>query len=81
MPEIAVLNAEFEAQRDADRAAAKATFELLNTKDQANVNTKVNAFEARLTTRYNALDRQMSTLNGLNAYISQQVTNWNKSKE
>ena len=50
-----------------------------NTKDQASVNTKVNAFEARLTTRYNALDRQMSTLNGLNAYISQQVTNWNKS--
>lgn len=50
-----------------------------NTKDQASVTTKVNAFEARLTTRYNALDRQMSTLNALNAYVTQQVTNWNKS--
>ncbi len=35
VPEIAVLNAEFEAQRDADRAAAKAAFELLSPKDQA----------------------------------------------
>lgn len=52
-----------------------------NTKDQASVTSKVNAFEARLTTRYNALDRQMSTLNALNAYVTQQVTNWNKSKE
>jgi GTP-binding protein len=35
VPEIAVLNAEFEAQREADRAAAKAAFELLSPKDQA----------------------------------------------
>eukprot|EP01031_Cornospumella_fuschlensis_P020145 gene20145-24693_t len=35
VPEIAVLNAEFEAQREADRAAAKAAFELLSTADQA----------------------------------------------
>ena len=35
VPEISVLNAEFEAQRDADRAAAKAAFELLSPTDQA----------------------------------------------
>lgn len=50
-----------------------------NEKDQATVNTKVDAFEKRITARYNALDKQLSTLNGLNAYIAQQVTNWNKS--
>ena len=35
VPEIAVLNAEFEAQREAERAAAKAAFELLSPTDQA----------------------------------------------
>lgn len=50
-----------------------------NSQDQARVNDKVNAFEKRITQRYNALDTQLSSLNGLNAYISQQVTAWNKS--
>ena len=50
-----------------------------NAKDQETVNSRVDSFEKRITARYNALDRQMSTLNGLNAYISQQVTAWNKS--
>lgn len=50
-----------------------------NEKDQARVNLRVNDFEKRITARYNALDTQLSTLNGLNAYISQQVTAWNKS--
>lgn len=48
-------------------------------KDQQRVNEKVDAFEKRITRQYNALDTQLSTLNGLNAYISQQVTTWNKS--
>jgi flagellar hook-associated protein 2 len=39
----------------------------------------VDAFEKRITQRYNALDKQLSTLNGLNAYVTQQVTAWNKS--
>lgn len=50
-----------------------------NSKDQARVNDKVEAFEKRITQRYNSLDTQLSSLNGLNAYIAQQVTAWNKS--
>lgn len=50
------------------------------SQDQARVNDKVGAFEKRITQRYNALDKQMSTLKGLDAYVTQQVTNWNKSK-
>jgi flagellar hook-associated protein 2 len=50
-----------------------------NGLDQARFNDRVDAFEKRITARYNALDTQMSTLNGLNAYIAQQVTTWNKS--
>ena len=50
-----------------------------NEKDQERVNLRVANFEKRITARYNALDVQLNTLNGLNAYISQQVTAWNKS--
>lgn len=50
-----------------------------NAQDQARVNDKVEAFEKRITQRYNALDTKLSSLNGLNAYISQQVAAWNKS--
>ena len=50
-----------------------------NSFDQSRVNEKVDAFEKRITRRYNALDTQLSSLNGLNAYISQQVAAWNKS--
>jgi flagellar hook-associated protein 2 len=50
-----------------------------NSQDQVRFNEKVDAFEKRITARYNALDTQMSSLNGLNAYIAQQVTTWNKS--
>lgn len=50
-----------------------------NENDQIRVNNQVNSFEQRLTARYTALDVQMSSLNALNAYISQQVTTWNKS--
>jgi flagellar hook-associated protein 2 len=50
------------------------------SQDQARVNDKVDAFEKRITQRYNSLDKQLSSLNGLNAYVAQQVTAWNKSK-
>lgn len=50
-----------------------------NAKDVERVNLKVSNFEKRTTARYTALDTQMSSLNALNAYISQQVTAWNKS--
>jgi flagellar hook-associated protein 2 len=48
-----------------------------NTKDQARVNEKAASTEAALNRRYSALDAQLANLNGLNAYIAQQVTAWN----
>lgn len=50
-----------------------------NAAEVTRVNDKADAFEKRITARYNALDTQMSSLTALNAYISQQVTTWNKS--
>lgn len=50
-----------------------------NSKDQASVLAKADAFEKRITQRYNALDSQMTSLNALNSYVAQQVTAWNKT--
>ncbi|MDT7524359.1 flagellar filament capping protein FliD [Rhodoferax sp. TBRC 17198] len=50
-----------------------------NAKDQTTLGTKVDAFEKRITARYNALDSQLTKLNGINAYVAQQVTAWNKT--
>lgn len=50
-----------------------------NSKDQTRLNEKVARVEAALNKRYSALDAQMSSLNALNAYVTQQVTLWNKS--
>ncbi|NMM79097.1 hypothetical protein B2J89_20890, partial [Acidovorax sp. SRB_24] len=53
----------------------------LNAKEIERVNDRADRMEASLKARYTALDTQMSTLNALNAYISQQVTTWNRSRE
>lgn len=50
-----------------------------NAKNQQQLNERVNKFEANLNARYSALDTKMSSLNAINAYVSQQVTTWNKS--
>lgn len=50
-----------------------------NAAAQTKINDKAAAFETRLRARYSALDAQMAQLNALNAYVSQQVTLWNKS--
>jgi flagellar hook-associated protein 2 len=50
-----------------------------NAKNQAQVNERVSKFEANLNARYTALDAKMAGLNAINAYVSQQVTSWNKS--
>jgi len=50
-----------------------------NSKDQERLNEKVARVEAALNRRYNALDAQMASLTALNAYVTQQVTLWNKS--
>ncbi|MCW5222455.1 flagellar cap protein FliD [Verminephrobacter aporrectodeae subsp. tuberculatae] len=49
-----------------------------NDQSQAQVNAQADAFEQRITQRYTALDKQLSSLNALNAYITQQVATWNK---
>ena len=50
-----------------------------NAKNQLQFNERVTKFEANLNARYSALDTKMASLNALNAYVSQQVTTWNKS--
>lgn len=50
-----------------------------NSAEQAKVNKRATLFETRLRSQYSALDAQMARLNALNAYVSQQVTLWNKS--
>jgi flagellar hook-associated protein 2 len=50
-----------------------------NTQDQNKVTDRATAVEARLRKQYTALDTKMASLNALNAYVSQQVTTWNKS--
>jgi flagellar hook-associated protein 2 len=50
----------------------------LNAKDQVALNAKVARVETELNRRYSALDVQLSSLNSLSAYITQQVTLWNR---
>jgi flagellar hook-associated protein 2 len=51
-----------------------------NTAAQTQVNERAVVVEARLRSRYSALDAQMAQLTALNSYIAQQVTTWNQSK-
>lgn len=50
-----------------------------NAKDQAKVNDKASRVEAALNRRYSALDTQLNSLTSLNNYLTQQITQWNKS--
>lgn len=50
-----------------------------NARDQGKLNAKITRDEAALNQRYSALDVQLSSLNALNAYVVQQVTQWNKA--
>ena len=50
-----------------------------NAKEQDKVNDRVEAVEKRLRAQYTALDTKMGALSGLSAYISQQVTMWNRN--
>lgn len=51
----------------------------INAKAQTKVNDRATLFEARLRKQYTALDTQMTQLNSLNTFITQQVATWNKS--
>ena len=50
-----------------------------NTAAQTQITDRATLFETRLRAQYSALDAQMAQLNALNAYVTQQVTQWNKS--
>jgi len=50
-----------------------------NTSEQDKVNARAAVVEARLRKQYSALDTKMGSLTALNSYISQQVSQWNKS--
>ncbi len=50
-----------------------------NARDQTRVNEKATRIETALNRRYSALDVQLTSLNSLNSYLTQQITQWNKS--
>ena len=49
----------------------------INSKRQDALQARIDAMEKRLRAQYAALDTRMGQLNGLQGYISQQITNWN----
>jgi flagellar hook-associated protein 2 len=49
-----------------------------NTKEQTKVNDRAALVETRLRKQYSDLDVRMGQLSALNAYVTQQVTLWNK---
>lgn len=61
------------------KADSLALADKLNLADQDKVTARATALEARLNAQYTALDTQMASLNSLSAYVTQQVTAWNKS--
>ena len=50
-----------------------------NTKDQERVTERASRVEVQLLRQYSALDAQMAQLNGLNSYVTAQLSQWNKS--
>ena len=50
-----------------------------NGREQERVNERATRVEAQLLRQYNAMDATVGRLNGLNAFVSQQITLWNKS--
>lgn len=49
-----------------------------NSDEQDRVSDRISRTETRLRSMYTALDTQMAQLSSLSAYVSQQVTTWNK---
>jgi flagellar hook-associated protein 2 len=50
-----------------------------NTKEQDRVIERASRSEVRFLAQYNAMDAAVGKLNGLSAFVNQQVTMWNKS--
>lgn len=52
-----------------------------NSDAQARVNDRADRIQKQLVKQYTALDASVSRLNALNGYVSQQITNWNRSND
>lgn len=50
-----------------------------NGREQERVNDRATRVESRLLQQYNAMDASVGRLNGLSAFVSQQITLWNRS--
>jgi len=50
-----------------------------NSRDQERLEERVMRSESRLLAQYTALDTKLAGLNGLSAFVNQQVTLWNRS--
>jgi len=50
-----------------------------NDKKQTAFEDRMTSVEARLRKQYSALDTKMGSLSALSTYVTQQITNWNKS--
>lgn len=50
-----------------------------NEREQERVNDRAARVEKRLLQQYNAMDAAVGRLSGLNAFVSQQITLWNKN--
>lgn len=64
-----------------NKAAALKSALARNAQEQTKVNDRAAMVEVRLKRQYGALDSQMGRLNALNAYVTQQVSAWNKSTD
>jgi flagellar hook-associated protein 2 len=70
---LSTTNGFFKLRNDSYQAALDR-----NTKEQERVNQHATDVEAALNQKYSALDAKISSLNALNAYVTQQVAAWNK---
>lgn len=52
-----------------------------NSEQQTLMNRRISAYEDNLRKTYSALDSKMAQLDALNNYVSQQVAQWNKSRD
>lgn len=52
-----------------------------NEKEQERLEDRIERVRQRLLRQYSALDTSLNQLNGLDKFVSQQITNWNKQGE
>lgn len=50
-----------------------------NSREQERMEDRVSRSEARLLAQYTSLDSRLASLNGLSAFVSQQITLWNQN--